>query len=217
MAEPTPLLQLKLRNVTPRNGYVYTDPDTGLELRGPMLQDLVNLVVRHRGVNNLPIAPNIAALVEDAVCRANPPSFSRPAPTPVRGPAASSASVDALAALPEASTPVTTSDCVRRTLVLLRRSPRRLSAEDAGPRHLVCRACAANVAEPTCYECFVESVFVPQVGRHKAPWNKFLGMCAIDRTFTKAVIRMKDTDAFAGINYPEPCWKITRTIEEPQA
>lgn len=202
------LLKLKRRSVTPRSGYVYTDPDTKVTVTAPLFDELLRRAAKHRAANGLDVPGDFALLVEDQLCRANPPGMSVPRTV-------ADDRVDALR-IPVGNVaigPVRTSDALARTQVLLRTTmTKRLSAEAAHARAKICLDCPKNAAEPCCYSCLVESVFEPRVGRHYSNWRKFLGVCAVDRTFNKPAVYaegFRDPDA----SYPDHCWK-THTNEE---
>ena len=56
----------------PREGFPYTDPDTGYESRGKTLAAVIANARIHREANGLPVAENFAQLVETQICRLDP-------------------------------------------------------------------------------------------------------------------------------------------------
>ena len=187
-------------NITPRSGYVYTDPDTGVKFDEPVHRVLVESVTRHRKANKLDIPPDFSAVIEDAVCRLNPPIFRKLRPAPGLNPLPPSPG-PARSGLPPSSAVAT-----NNTLKLLK--SRRIPDPDVAEvvrRVKICLACVANVAEPCCYSCLVESVFTSVIGKHKTTKTQFVGLCDVDRSFSKAVIHVNPL-----VNpdlYPEFCWK----------
>jgi len=192
-------------NVTPRTGYVYTDPDTGCRFDETLHQALVDAVVRHRKANGLPLAPNLSEIIEDDICRRNPAAFRVDRP-PVA------------AVLPTPPSPrrgtVSLSDAISRTLRVLRaRTGQKVLSTVVRDRGAICRACEHNVGEPCCYSCKVESVFSPIVGKkHRNLSTVLVGVCTVDNTFTKAVVWIPSSTAYED-EYPESCWKRKKEVE----
>lgn len=208
-----PMLQLKRPNVTPRSGYRYRDPDTGHEFQAPLLNDLVRRALRHRSVNHLDIPDDFPAVVEDYVCRLNPESFSMSRSVVTTAP--SPASPSSISSSPR-GTPPRLSEALRRTQTVLRTLVRRLPKDEAALRAPACDGCRYNIAEPCCYSCLVESVFEPTVGKHYSKWRDVVGVCALDRTFTKPLL-FAETSFSEDVEYPAHCWKTATRPEEPDA
>lgn len=56
----------------PREGYPYTDPDTGWTGYGKTTEALIEVATLHRTSNGLPIPSDFALIVETQVCRQHP-------------------------------------------------------------------------------------------------------------------------------------------------
>ena len=193
------LLVFRLPTQTPRSGYVYTDHVTEVAFNAPTLHGLIANVRNHYRVNSLLVPSDLDAVIEDHVCRLNPPSFSVPRPE-----------LKPLKPLPPSRGAYSTNQVISRTSLALRGATRMLSmVEIKDSRFPCCTGCCYNVREPCCYTCLIESIFNPKLGAHVPKATKFIGMCSLDRTFTKATSHIENApEVFAGTaEYPEQCWK----------
>jgi len=199
-------------NITPRSGYAYTDPDTGVKFDEPVHRTLVSSVARHRRANKIPVPPDLSEIIEDAICKINPPSFRKPRPVP--GPLSPS--------FPPGTTrsglpPVSRATATNNTLKILKKRSHPLAdIAEVVRRARICLACGFNKAEPCCYSCFVEDIFNGVIGRHKKLQTQFVGLCAADMTFSKAVINVNFE--FDPSLYPEMCWKRgEKDVQDPDS
>lgn len=194
-------------SITPRTGYVYTDPDTGVRFEESLHRTLVDTVARHRRANKLAVPPNLSDIIEDAICRMNPASFRTDRPVVAGSPASPPH--------PQQRGAVSLSAATAATLRVLRaRTSPLVDSTVVRERAAICRACAENLREPCCYSCKVESVFSPIVGaKHRNLSTAMLGVCGADNTFTKAVVWVSGSRAFISV-YPGACWKTTKEIED---
>lgn len=195
------MYQYSRPHITPRSGYVYTDPDTGVKFEEPVHVKLVETVARHRRANRLPIPEDLSEIVEDAVCRLNPPAFRKPRP----------ALGSALPHSPRTPRPgrvrLSLASCVNETLKIVKRrfipAPDR---DEVARRADICLACENNVIEPGCYGCYAEKVFSGHIGKHRTMKTQFVCLCEVDNTFSKATTHMNAVYEDAD-RYPQECWK----------
>jgi hypothetical protein len=208
------MLMLARPNVTPPGGFHYRDPDLDVEFEGQNVEHLAAQVARARQINRLPEVPDLAAVVEDVLCRNLPASLTRKVVPAGRAGAAGTGSSSLTPPSPQSqSAAVSESEAIQHTLKLLRRAPRLISWNMAVPRASLCRSCPFNTMEPCCYGCKVESVFAVHVGsvRYRAGSDmSYAGVCAVDKTFCKAVMRVNDPKVFGAGGYPVHCWKLIK-------
>jgi hypothetical protein len=217
------MLALRTSYITPPGGYRYYDADLDQMIAAVSLDALVREAAQMRKINGLPPVKDFAKVVEDYICSRLPVELTKQIDVvSVRGAGSPSSLPSPIPHGNDSPFPglvLRESECVSRTMALLRRAKVWLHGHwaAAAPRIHTCRACAMNVREPCCYSCKIESVFAASSGivPPRTTDVSFMGVCAADLTFLKAVIPTDDPDAYEVYPrrvYPRHCWKLKKEI-----
>lgn len=177
----------------PPTGFFYVDPATEFKVETSSLTTLCSKVRSLLKANDLPIAENLEAIVEDFICMNNHPDFSK-------GEAESSFNVPLTESWIRSSS--------QEQLIAWRKSGGEfVDAMEADRRGEVCSHCKLNVRSPICFSCVgMDTMVDGYFSRHSA-CDKDLRVCNAFAVPNKSLIHIKaeallDTD----LTLPESCW-----------
>lgn len=195
------LIKLKNRAVQPPVGWSYKDSDTNFLIEGGHFDQLVEMVSKHRAANGLSIAPNLPAIIEDAICRQIPAEMTN-AP---------------MSDYPVSHRPMTLSTVTNATKIALkawRRLGRHVVPKSkANERAKLCTDCPENVMSSACLSCKGLSSWIREWLGRSTPYDDSLYVCRVCGVMSSAQIHLTrktfaDYSSEAIIpKHPESCWK----------
>lgn len=177
----------------PPTGFFYIDPDTEYMVEGGTLSSCIELAKRHRNANQLPIADNFAALVEDFICLQNDPDFSI-------GDTEKAFNV-----------PLTESwirSSVETQLQAWKKNNREFVDEQVAHRRAeICAHCQMNVRTPVCFSCVGLDVQVDGYFKRTTPIDSKLRVCKMTAVPNKSQVHLPGSVLIDRKKpMPDECW-----------
>lgn len=198
----TELLKLKDKTLHTPIGFVYYDPDTKVTIRFGHFEGLVEACKKHRRANNLPIAENFSAVIEDFICRNSHPSFT----------------IQETTASDHTDYAMTTTLIRQATELALKTwrltGNKHVAIAEAEHRASICAMCTENMRHSACLSCRGIVKLVLRNTGIVTKYDKELHVCRISAVMNHAMIAMstdaiqKATPKVMQDRYPTTCWKI---------
>ncbi len=179
------MMHFRFKHISPPGGwYFYTVPETETTFREPTFERVMERIVSHLKVNKLPVPDDLAARVEDYICRHVPPGFCFGESTGPRARTVTLAQIrDKTAALVAAGDKVTPGE--------------------ARLRLGICGQCKSNDRR-VCPSCVGLIGWCQKLVGRSCPGDEWLGVCAVDAVALTAKIHVAQVPADEA--YPANCW-----------
>ena len=216
------LLELAKKKSTPRTGYFFTDPDTGMLTKEGTLADTIASARRHRTVNTLAIPDNFDYIVEHLICVSNPDNFSRPRKNGNRVPRRTNTG-GAVRFASGRGRKQSLLHVTNNTITLMKvpgaGTLRIVSQEEAERRAKICLTCPENIPDAGCYSCSAESSIKAILKKRHTSQDRLIQTCRVCQCFNKAQVHCDAVTLAGGTpekelrNYPDYCWK-KQTLKE---
>jgi len=180
------MMKFRMSRVVPPGGvYAYVVDATGAAFSRPTMSTLLDAVRGHLRANGLPVPGDLAAVVEDYVCRHAPEGFcygdaeGRPV---VRG-----------VTLPQ----------IKAATQRLVAAGGRTTPGEARTRVDICGRCACNDRR-MCPSCVGLISWARKLVGASCPRDEWLGVCSVDCVALAAKVHVARVPGDEG--YPEGCW-----------
>ena len=195
------MLRFLHREIVPPGGYPYIVKETGLRIHSNNLMETVALVRKHRDSRGLGNPPNLAADIEDWICR-------QPGVECVDDKTGKASS--------HAGHKFSAAKTVNFTLTLVRRARALMIPPvdniEANRRASICVACTNNVPIVGCMNCTGISSMIEGMTRGRSTqYDKKLHICSLNGELNAVHVflgeRVLAESMKATASYPESCWK----------
>lgn len=212
---PAPdLLHMVRTGEMPPGGFSYVVPETGITIGKPpmtCLDDLCKAVLAHYVANRLTPPSNLAALVEDNVCRRLGPSWCE--------------STHGVPWTKNAGLPAFSFAQVKQAthtlLSWFREGFAEVPVAQMESRATTCLSCPMHAMPDGCSACNMADIFSLVVTGHRLPTDTSLKACRVCgcslRVKTKLPLAtiLKHTPALQLAAFPQNCWIVRERAEAP--
>ena len=196
------MLKLKINNVIPTGGWVYTHPNTGFVVTAPTWNDLILRIRKYRIANGIPLGTNFEENIGSEICQQQKwpePICVQEEPTPLK------------------LRNIGMQDIVGFLKVLkhwLLNNPVFVEPEEAERRAGICSTCPYNVDVSGCMGCTnIAGLIFNVTGDRKTSYDLKLRNCQMCGCVNKAQVWVPKETLAQGLtteikeSLPEWCWK----------